>query len=250
MEIRNKKRVREVIIVEGKYDKNTVAQAVSATIIETSGFGVFSDKEKLSLLRKLAEKRGLIILTDSDSAGFFIRGRLRGMIGTLNIKHAYIPDITGREKRKAADSKEGKLGVEGMSGDVIVAALERAGATFVCSGESQEKLNNTANQNNRDNCDNHDNQEANDNPEALEIQKSEHAQQELYCGHESQITKADMFELGLSGRPNSSSIRRELIKRLELPTRLSANGLLDVLNVLYTRDEFFEFFAKARTEKS
>ena len=201
--MRDKKRVREVIIVEGKYDKNTVAQAVGATIIETSGFGIFSDKEKLSLLRKLAEKRGLIILTDSDSAGFFIRGRLRGMIGSLNIKHAYIPDIQGREKRKSADSKERLLGVEGMAVDTIITALERAGATFICLGENQV---------------------------GGDFQPKP------------QITKADMFELGLSGGPDSSANRRKLIRCLNLPEKLSANGLLDVLNVLFTRDEFLAEF--------
>jgi len=189
------KHIREVIVVEGRYDKNTVAQAVGGTIIETSGFGIFNDKEKLALLRKLAEKRGLIILTDSDSAGFFIRGRLRGMLGNMNVKHAYIPDAVGRERRKPASSKEGKLGVEGMPPDVIVRALERAGATF------------------------------GDEPEPRDSSGP--------------ITKADMFSAGLSGGAGSAQKRRELLKRLELPERTSANSLLEILNILYTRDEFF-----------
>ena len=134
------KQVNEVIVVEGRYDKNTVSQAVSATIIETSGFSVFSDKEKLKLLRKLAEKRGLIILTDSDKAGFFIRGRLRGMLDSPNVKHAYIPDVYGSEKRKTSPSNEGKVGVEGMTREVIIAALERAGATF--SDDNADEINN------------------------------------------------------------------------------------------------------------
>lgn len=122
-------KVREVIVVEGRYDKNAVSQAVDATVIETAGFGVFSDGEKIALLRRLAEKRGLIILTDSDGAGFLIRNHLKGRLGGLNVKHAYIPDTPGREKRKRTASKEGKLGVEGMPRDVIVEALLRAGAT-------------------------------------------------------------------------------------------------------------------------
>ena len=127
----NLKQVSEVIIVEGRYDKGAVQSAVAATVFETSGFGIFSNKEKLALFRKLAEKRGLIILTDSDRAGFFIRGRLSGMMDdNINVKHAYIPDIKGREKRKAMCSKDGKLGVEAMSADIIITALERAGATF------------------------------------------------------------------------------------------------------------------------
>jgi ribonuclease M5 len=190
------KTVREVIVVEGQYDKNTVSQAVDATIIETSGFGIFSDGEKLALLRRLAEKRRIIILTDSDKAGFFIRGRLCGMLDSANIKHAYIPDVEGRERRKKTSSKEGKVGVEGMRPDVIIKALEHAGATFA------------------------------DDPATP-------ANADL-------ITKADLFLAGLSGGPGSAHKRRELMSRLELPGRLSSNGLLDVLNMLCTREEFLK----------
>ena len=188
------KRIREIIVVEGRYDKNTVAQAVDATVIETSGFGVFSDKEKLALLRKLAEKRGLVILTDSDKAGFFIRGRLGGMLDCMNVKHAYIPDIKGREKRKQSPSKSGKLGVEGMTPEVIITALERAGVTF----EDDSKV---------------------------EIPTE-------------RIKKADMHAAGLSGGMGSANKRKELLHSLDLPEQMSANSLLDVLNVLYTREEF------------
>ena len=107
-----KRRVREVIVVEGRYDKNTVSQAVDAAIIETEGFGVFSDREKLELIRRLAEKRGVVILTDPDSAGFLIRNHLKGALRGENVKHAYVPDVYGKEKRKSAPSGEGKLGVE------------------------------------------------------------------------------------------------------------------------------------------
>ena len=190
------RRVREVIVVEGRYDKNTVAQVVHGTIVETAGFGIFSDSEKVALLRKLAEKRGLIILTDSDRAGFFIRGRLRGMLKDVDVRHAYIPDVAGRERRKSSPSKDGKLGVEGMTPSVIIEALERAGATF---------------------------------------------EDETACSPPPRrITKADMFVTGLSGGQQSAARRRELAKSLELPERLSANGLLDVLNALYTREEFLE----------
>jgi ribonuclease M5 len=125
-----RRRVRETIVVEGRYDKSAVAAAVDATIVETCGFGIFNDPEKRELLRAYANSRGLILLTDCDGAGFLIRGKLTGMIGADNIKHAYIPDVYGRERRKASGSKEGKLGVEGMDAATIVAALERAGATF------------------------------------------------------------------------------------------------------------------------
>jgi len=188
------KQINEIIIVEGRYDKNTVSQVVCGTILETSGYCLLKNKDKIKLLRKLAEKNGLIILTDSDKAGFFIRGRLHGMLGDLNIKHAYIPDIYGHEKRKNSPSKEGKLGVEGMTKEVILKSLELAGATFfdTDSDKSKEEL----------------------------------------------ITKTDLFSVGLSGCAGSAQKRQILLSKLELPERLSANALLDILNILYTRDEF------------
>lgn len=187
-------KVREVIVVEGRYDKNTLSQVVEATIIETSGFGIFSNTEKVKLLRKLADKRGLIIFTDSDSAGFLIRGHLKGVLKSQNVKHAYIPDVLGREKRKRIQSKEGKLGVEGMSREVIIDALKRAGATFS----------------------NQDERTPSGEP----------------------ITKTDLYEAGLSGTSGCVERRLSLIKQLDLPERLSANALLDVLNALYTKTEF------------
>ena len=119
-------KIKEVVVVEGRYDKNTLSQFLDAPIIETNGFGVFSNKEKLNLLRTLAEKRGLVIMTDSDGAGFVIRNYLKGALPKDKVKHAYIPDIYGKEKRKTAPSKEGKLGVEGMTKDVIIEALKKA----------------------------------------------------------------------------------------------------------------------------
>jgi len=190
------KHVYEVIVVEGRYDKNAVSQIVDATIIETSGFGILNNKEKITLLKKLAEKRGLIILTDSDKAGFFIRGRLRSMLGDINVKHAYIPDIIGREKRKEAPSKEGKLGVEGMTKDIIIKSLELAGATFT-DEVTEEQI-------------------------------------------KSMITKADLYNLGLSGKKDSAQKRQTLLKQLNLPERLSTNSLLDVLNALFTKEEFYK----------
>lgn len=123
-------RISEVIVVEGKYDKNTLSQVVDAVIIETSGFGVFNNREKQQLLRTLAQKRGLIVMTDSDGAGFVIRNFIKGCVDPKLVKHAYIPDIYGKERRKSSASKEGKLGVEGMSPDVILDCLRRAGATI------------------------------------------------------------------------------------------------------------------------
>ena len=123
-------RIREAIVVEGRYDKNTLSQIVDAPILETSGFGIMKDKQQLKLLRKVAQSRGLIIFTDSDGAGFVIRNHIKSAIEGRYLKHAYIPDIPGKEKRKSAPGKEGKLGVEGMTRETILESLRRAGATM------------------------------------------------------------------------------------------------------------------------
>ena len=128
-------RIREAIVVEGRYDKNTLSQVVDTVILETAGFGVFKNQELVALLRRLAEERGLIILTDSDGAGFLIRSRLKSALPQDRVKHAYIPDVYGKERRKRAPGKEGKLGVEGMTPAVLVEVLRRAGATFLEEGE-------------------------------------------------------------------------------------------------------------------
>ena len=130
-------KIREAIVVEGRYDKNTLSQIVDAPILETSGFGIMKDKQQLKLLRRVAQTRGLIIFTDSDGAGFVIRNFLKGAIDGKYLRHAYIPDIQGKERRKSAPGKEGKLGVEGMTPQVIVDALRKAGATIL--GEETTK---------------------------------------------------------------------------------------------------------------
>lgn len=185
--------IKEVIVVEGRYDKNTLSQVVKTQIIETGGFQIFSDKEKLALLKKLADKKGIIILTDSDSAGFLIRNHLKGYMDAGKIKQAYIPDRPGKEKRKRRYSQEGKLGVEGMDRETLLKALKQCGATFV---------------------------------NAAPAERAE------------EITKADLYMLGLSGTAGSAERRRALLQKLDLPERLSPNALLDVLNTLYTREEF------------
>lgn len=186
--------VKEVIVVEGRFDKNTLSQVVDAVIIETSGFGIFNDAQKQKLLRTMAQARGLVVLTDSDGAGFVIRNFIKGCVDPACVKHAYIPDVFGKERRKAAPSKEGKLGVEGMRPQVILDALIRAGATV------------------------------DERPAAESAAR---------------ITKADMYKCGLSGGTGSREKRAALIKRLDLPEKLSADALLDVLNAIMTREEFF-----------
>ena len=132
-------KIKEAIVVEGRYDKNTLSQIVDAPILETSGFGIFKDKQQLKLLRKVAHLRGLIVFTDADGAGFVIRNHIKSAIPGKYLKHAYIPDIPGKEKRKAAPGKEGKLGVEGMTPDIILQALRNAGATI--EGETEKRTN-------------------------------------------------------------------------------------------------------------
>ena len=131
-------RIREAIVVEGRYDKAALAGVVDTLILETAGFGVFKDAERLAFLRRLAAVRGLIVLTDSDGAGFVIRNHLKGAIPKDQLKHAYIPDVYGKERRKKAPGKEGKLGVEGMSPDVLRRAVLNAGAT-VLDGDAPER---------------------------------------------------------------------------------------------------------------
>ena len=187
-----KPKISEVIVVEGRYDKNALLQVVDATVVETGGFGVFNDKEKLAFFRQLAEKRGLILLTDSDGAGFVIRNYLKGALPKEKVKQAYIPDVAGKERRKKQGGKEGKLGVEGMTPEVLLDVLRRCGATFI--GEESAV------------------------PQAA-------------------ITKADMMEKGLVG-PNSEQKRKELLQKLQLPGHMTANALLEALNLLMSREEF------------
>ncbi len=183
-------KVSEVIIVEGRYDKNVLSQIVDATIITTEGFGIFKNKEKQAMLRSLAKRRGLVVLTDSDGAGFVIRNFLKGCVEPQYIKHAYIPDIPGKEKRKSAPSCEGKLGVEGMTPEIILDALRNAG---VETGEERTS--------------------------------------------DEEITKTYLYSLGLIGGDGSAQKRKALQKALALPEHLSANALVQILNIVSSRSE-------------
>ena len=187
-------RLKEAIIVEGRYDKIKLSGIVDAPIIETGGFRVFNDREKQKLIRQIAAARGIVILTDSDGAGFVIRNFLKGAVPKEQIKNCYIPQLAGKEKRKAQAGKEGLLGVEGMTDEVIIEALRRCGATVL--GE-------------------------------------ETALRE-------EISKADLYELGLTGTAYSAELRQRLLKYLNLPTYLSANAMLTALNCLYSYEELKE----------
>ena len=188
-------KLNEAVIVVGRYDKILLRGFIDAPIIETGGFRVFKDKEKQKLIRKLSETRGIIIMTDSDSAGFVIRNFLRGIVSAGKIKHCYIPQIRGKEKRKAEVSKEGYLGVEGLDEKTIIEALERSGVN-ICSKSAETEF--------------------------------------------EEITKADFYELGLSGKENSAKLREKLLKKLGMPTYLSANAFLAVLNCFYSKKDLLD----------
>lgn len=126
-------KIKEAIIVEGKYDKIKLSSIIDGLIIETNGFRIFKDKNKIEFLRKLADTRGILVFTDSDSAGFLIRNHISSIIPKDKIKHAYIPDIYGKEKRKTKYSKEGKLGVEGVPQEVIINSLKNANVLYSLS---------------------------------------------------------------------------------------------------------------------
>ena len=188
----DKQKLRQAIVVEGKYDQNTLRQIVDAPIFTTNGFADMKDPALLHLLRQAAQTTGLIILTDSDGAGFLIRNTLKSALPEQGVLHAYIPDLPGKERRKAVPGKEGLLGVEGMTPEILLKALRNAGAEFEDgSAPSSAKT---------------------------------------------PITKQDLFVLGLSGITKK---RAALLSALSLPAHMSANALLQALNVLFSHDEFF-----------
>lgn len=184
-------KLEQAVIVEGKYDQIKLSGVIDALIIKTDGFGIFKNKEKQKFLRKLADEKGLIVMTDSDSAGFMIRNFISSCVPKDKITNVYIPDIYGKEKRKDAPSAEGKLGVEGVSEQVIVAAMEKAGITAKVT-ENNRRM----------------------------------------------ITNLDLYEYGLSGRENSSLKRKQLLKKLGLPERLSSSSMLKILNSFVTYEQF------------
>lgn len=194
-------KIKEAIIVEGVYDENKIKQLVDATVITTNGFRIYKDKKKIELIRRFAATTGIIIFTDSDRAGFQIRNYVKNLVGNKNVKHAYIPDIKGKERRKSTPSKEGFLGVEGVGDSIIIDALKDAGVTESCI------------------------------PEDIRF-----------------ITKADLFSDGLSGGSESKVLRTKLLDKLELPSRISVNMLLDVLNCVYGYDEYKTMVSELKME--
>lgn len=194
--------LEQAVIVEGKYDKIKLSSVIDAVIITTNGFSVIKDKEKLEIIRFFARNKGIIILTDSDSAGFKIRNFLKGAISDGKITNVYIPDILGKEKRKAAPSKEGKLGVEGIDTKILLEAFSKAG---VISAEADE----------------------NKDP----------------------VTKLDLYEAGLTGGTNSAEKRSELLKYLGMPELMTTNAMLEIINTMMSRSEFFDIIGKISERK-
>ena len=184
-------KLKEAVIVEGRYDKIKLKNLIDAPVIETNGFRIFNDKERRDMIRQIADRRGILILTDSDGAGLVIRNFLNGAVDKDKIKHCYIPQLEGKEKRKEQKSKEGFLGVEGVPDDVIIEAIRKSGATVI--GEEAAQTN--------------------------------------------EITKADLFTLGLTGSSNSAQKRKKLLKKLNMPDYLSTNAMLTALNCLYSFEE-------------
>lgn len=183
----------KVIIAEGRYDKIRLSAVTDALIVTTEGFGIFSDTEKQKLIKKLAKEKGLLVITDSDAAGFKIRNFLKNIVPEEQIVHAYIPDVYGKERRKDTPSKEGKLGVEGMDTATLYYSLLRTGLF----DETTEKIS---------------------------------------AGK--QISTADLYEKGLSGKENSAEKRRALLLSLGLPARLTGKSFLQVINSFMTYDDF------------
>ncbi len=197
--------VREAIVVEGKHDAIRLRSVLDATIVETDGFRLFRRPETMELLRRLAATQGLIVLTDSDAAGFLIRDHISGAIPAEEVKHAYAPEIVGKERRKATPSKEGLLGVEGIDGERLLQVLRQAGATI-----EEETPSDTA--------------------------------RSVF------LTKARLFEDGLSGGAHSADLRERLLSALDLPRKLSANRLIDVVNALLTEEEYYQLLIRIKGE--
>ena len=207
----NRIKLKETVIVEGRYDRIRLSELIESPMIETGGFRVFKDKEKQELIRAVAKRRGILVMTDVDSAGFVIRNFLRGIVPQDQILHAYIPTIKGKEKRKQEASKEGILGVEGISREALIESIRNSGAHIVSVGEGLAPPDYT-------------------DTEAKIVQ--------------SEITKSDFFDYGLTGCDNAAQHREEVLSSLGLPTYLTTNAMISALNCLFTKDEFEQYLSQ------
>ncbi|MBQ7123942.1 MAG: DUF4093 domain-containing protein [Oscillospiraceae bacterium] len=195
-------KIKETIIVEGKYDKIRLAPLFDANIIELGGFRIYNDKDRLSLIRRIAEEKGIIILTDSDSAGFRLRHYISSAVPKANITNVFIPNVSGKEKRKSRPGKEKLIGVEGMTTKVLLSAFKKAGIDPESGNEERTPP----------------------------------------------FSKAFLYEIGISGKENSSEIRRKLCELYDLPKILSANSLAEILPIITTEEELLSAVEKIKAE--
>ena len=209
----NRIKLKETVIVEGRYDRIRLSELIDSPMIETGGFRVFKDKEKQQLIRAVARRRGILVMTDVDSAGFVIRNFLRGIVPQEQILHAYIPTVKGKEKRKQEASKEGLLGVEGIDREALIESIRNSGAHIVSVGEG--------------------------------LAPPDYTDTEAKIA-QSEITKTDFFDYGLSGCANAAVHRQEVLTSLGLPTYLSTNAMISALNCLFTKDEFEQYLSQLK----
>ena len=182
--------ISKAIIVEGIYDKQRVAEVCDAFCFATGGFDVFADREKRDFIKKLAKEKGIIVLTDSDRAGFMIRAHIKNIVKEGKVIHAYIPEVFGKERRKDRPSAEGKLGVEGIERTALEEVLRPFADGAAERGEP--------------------------------------------------VTKLDLFELGLTGGPDSASKRKHLCAHMGIPADISANSLIEAVNAIMTKKDFYQ----------
>ncbi|WP_405341926.1 toprim domain-containing protein [Ruminococcus sp.] len=219
-------RLKETVIVEGRYDRIRLSELIESPMIETGGFRVFKDKEKQELIRAVAKRRGILVMTDVDSAGFVIRNFLRGIVPQEQILHAYIPTIKGKEKRKQEASKEGILGVEGIDRDALIESIRNSGA-HILNGHCEEQ-----------------NATWQSQPIFEPPFPKGGGAERRRVDTSSEITKSDFFDYGLSGCANAAQHREEVLTSLGLPTYLTTNAMISALNCLFTKDEFEQYLSQ------
>ncbi len=219
-------RLKEAVIVEGRYDRIRLSELIESPMIETGGFRVFKDKEKQELIRAVAKRRGILVMTDVDSAGFVIRNFLRGIVPQEQIMHAYIPTIKGKEKRKQEASKEGILGVEGIDRDALIESIRNSGA-HILNGHCEEQ-----------------NATWQSQPIFEPPFPKGGGAERRRVDTSSEITKIDFFDYGLTGCDNAAQHREEVLTSLGLPTYLTTNAMISALNCLFTKDEFEEYLSQ------
>jgi ribonuclease M5 len=222
----NRIKLKETVIVEGRYDRIRLSELIESPMIETGGFRVFKDKEKQELIRAVAKRRGILVMTDVDSAGFVIRNFLRGIVPQEQILHAYIPTIKGKEKRKQEASKEGILGVEGIDRDALIESIRNSGA-HILNGHGEEQ-----------------NATWQSQPIFEPPFPKGGGAERRRVDTSSEITKIDFFDYGLSGCANAAQHREEVLTSLGLPTYLTTNAMISALNCLFTKDEFEEYLSQ------